>query len=52
MEAKSWVIVDTETGKAECETWIALYAETVNKRNNKYKAVPIAEWLSSISRSK
>lgn len=44
----SWVIVNIETGKPVFETYCAAFADTINKQ--RYKAVPILEWLQSLNK--
>lgn len=44
----SWVIVDKVTGKAMLEVWQASVAAKVN--TDKYRAVPILEYLQSLNR--
>jgi acyl-ACP thioesterase len=44
----SWVIVNTETNEPVCETYSDKLVQALN--TNKYKAVPILEWLQSINK--
>lgn len=48
MKTASWVIVDIATGEAVMETYSARVVQILN--TDKYKAVPILEWLQSINR--
>ena len=43
----SWVIVNKQTGESVLETWQKSVTQNVN--TEKYKVVPIKEWLSSLS---
>jgi len=43
----SWVIVNKQTGKCVFETWQKSVMQKIN--TEKYKVVPIKEWLSSLS---
>ena len=45
----SWVIVETATNKAICETYSMGTVAAINKA--KYKAVPILEYLQAFNRS-
>jgi len=44
---RSWVIVRLSDNTAMLETWKRSVAQKVN--TSKYKAVPIVEWLASLS---
>jgi acyl-ACP thioesterase len=44
----SWVIVNKETDQPVCETYSDKLVQALN--TNKYKAVPILEWLQSINK--
>jgi len=48
MKTASWVIVNLETGKPLFETFEERTAKSINKE--KYKAVPIHEWLVSLNK--
>lgn len=43
----SWVIVSFATGQAVLETYSEAVAQAIN--TDKYKAVPIYDWLASIN---
>jgi len=43
----SWVIVNKQTGESVFETWQKSVTQKVN--TEKYKVVPIKEWLCSLS---
>lgn len=45
----SWVIVNKETNESLFETFDARKVEALN--TDKYKAVPILEWLQHLSRT-
>ena len=49
MKSTSWVIVEIETGKAVFETFNEKIILKVN--TNKYKVVPIYEYLCSLNKS-
>lgn len=49
MKTTSWVIVNKETGAALFETFDALKVAALN--TDKYKAVPILEWLQHLNRT-
>lgn len=44
----SWVIVRIDTGQAVCELYNKRLVDRINK--DKYKAVPVGEWLASLNR--
>ena len=44
----SWVIIDMDTNKPLFETFSKKIANSINK--NKYKAVPILEYLQNFNR--
>ena len=46
----SWVIVNKETGKAECETYCEETAIALTIYNEELTRVPILEWLQHINR--
>lgn len=50
MKAASWIIVELSTGNAVCELYTKTTVEKIN--NQKYKAVPVMEYLQSISKPK
>ena len=43
----SWIIVNKKTGESVFETWQKSVTQKIN--TEKYKVVPIKEWLSSLS---
>ena len=45
----SWVIVETATNKAICETYSIRTVDAINKA--KYKAVPILEYLQAFNKA-
>ena len=49
MKTASWVIVNKETGQSVFETFDARKVAALN--TEKYKAVPILEWLQHLSRT-
>lgn len=49
MQTASWVIVNKETGQSMFETFDANKVAALN--TEKYKAVPILEWLQHLSRT-
>jgi hypothetical protein len=44
----SWVIVRVATGEAIAETYLQHVAEAINR--DKYKAVPVGEYLGQLNR--
>ena len=46
-ESASWIIVDTFTGRAICETWNAQLLPLLNVA--RYRAVPILEYLGQLN---
>ena len=44
----SWVIVDKTTGHSVCELFDEALVKALN--TDKYKAVPILEWLQSLNK--
>lgn len=48
MKTASWVIINIATDQAVCETYLKKIADAINKE--KYKAVPILEYLGSLSK--
>jgi hypothetical protein len=48
MKIASWVIIEIATGNAIFETFNKITASAVNA--NKYKAVPILEYLQSLNK--
>lgn len=51
MVTKSWAIVEIATNRAVTETWDKDKAAFVNDRVSTHKAVPIVEWIHSLSGS-
>jgi hypothetical protein len=48
MKTASWVVVETETGRAVLETFNPKVAAAVNTA--KYRAIPVLEYLQSLNR--
>jgi hypothetical protein len=46
----SWVIVNKETGKAECETYCEKTAIALTIYSDELTRVPILEWLQHVNR--
>jgi len=49
MKTASWVIVNIATGEPVMETYSERMVQSLN--TDKYRAVPILEWLQSINRA-